>query len=589
MSYYTQQRSGRLGRKINQSARNCIGQHYSGHCYQRAVSRHSEERYSPRMESGRASISLVEPTHATLRALLEDRATELVSAPFIALPDGSLTYAEADQLANRVANVLAGLGYGPGDIVMARARNSLGLLAVWFGCAKLGAVFLPINALLTGEPLRQVMAHSRGRIVLVAHDLAGDIRALRDGLPDLCHVVIMGGPPDPKGVPRFEDLLDEVTSGVPSALRDEPGAPTKLMYTSGTTGVPKGVLWSRHCEALWGRAYGDECLPIDPGESLYCCLPLFHVTCQGTVLAALHRKGRVTVDSGFNLLGFWRRVREADAVMFTFVGTILSALARQMPHPSDADNPVRRILGAAAPTDRWRQIEDRFELLVAETYGQTETASCWSWPARGLPQTPGTVGVPSDRWEARIAGPDGESLDPGCPGELWVKPRTDLAMFDGYLGEGGPSEPTRELWDHEGWYHSGDLLQWTQDGELSFVGRNRDAIRRSGEMIAPSFIEEAALTHQGIVEAAAIGVPGDGGVEEEILLCIVAAEGTNLDLVEIAAFLSGKLPRFLVPRWLRIHPDLPKTPTTRVRKFELRALGTADAWDTRGRRSLPGR
>ncbi len=543
---------------------------------------------------------------SSLRAMLELRAAELGPRPFLTLPDATLTYAETDELANRTASVLVGLGYGAGDIVMVRALNGWATVAAWFGCSKIGAVYLPLNALLTGEPLRQVMAHSRSRIVLVQEALAGEIEALRGGLPDLRHVVLAGelgarAARQSGGVGaraaqqsggqralRLEELLEEAGSAAPSPLADDPGAPTKLMYTSGTTGMPKGVLWSRSCEALWGRCYGDELLPIERGESLYSCLPLFHATCQGTTLAALWRGGRMTADSGFSLLSFWRRVREADAVMFTFVGTILSALARRPPHPSDADNPVRRILGGAAPIDRWRQIEERFGLQIAETWGQTESASCWSWPARGLPQLPGTVGVPSGRWEGRIADEAGRPIGPEQTGELWVKPVAPHVMFEGYLGAEGPAVPTRECFTEDGWYRTGDLLAWTEDGELSFIGRHRDAIRRAGEMISPSFIEEAALTHAGVVEAAAIGVPADDGVEEEVLLCVVASEGIELDLAEVASFLGTALPAYLVPRWLRSHDALPKTPTTRVRKFELRALGTADAWDTRRRRWAPG-
>ncbi len=253
---------------------------------------------------------------------------------------------------------------------------------------------------------------------------------------------------------------------------------------------------------------------------------------------------------------------------------------------------MRRIVGAAAPTDRWRAVEDRFGLQIMETWGQTETAACWSWPAHGLPQTPGTVGVPSARWEAQIVDPDGKVLGPGQPGEMLMRPRSQHVMFEGYLGRDGPSAPTREEWDEDGWYRTGDLLQWTEDGELTFIGRHRDAIRRAGEMITPSFIEEAALAHPGIVEAAAVGVPAGDGVEEEVLLCIVPDQDVELDLDEVLAFLVGVLPRYLVPRWLRVHAELPKTPTTRIRKFELRALGTEGGWDTKGRagasrRALP--
>ena len=517
--------------------------------------------------------------------MLELRAAELGPRPFLTLPDATLSYSETDELANRVASVLVGLGYGTGDIVMVRAVNGWATVAAWFGCSKIGAVYLPLNALLTGEPLRQVMAHSRARVVLVQHALDGDVRAVQGGLPDLRDVVVVGGPGG--GPPRLEDLLDEASSAPPAPLVDDPGAPTKLMYTSGTTGVPKGVVLSRSCEALWGRCYGDELMPIDRGEGIYTCLPLFHVTCQGTVLAALWRGGRMTVDSGFSLLSFWRRVREADAVMFTFVGTILSALARRPPHPSDLDNPVRQILGGAAPVDRWREVEDRFGVQIMETWGQTETASCYTWPLRGLPQRPGTIGMPSARWDARIADEAGRPLGPEQTGELWVKPLGPHVMFDGYLDEDGPAAPTRECFTDDGWYRTGDLMAWTDDGELAFLGRRRDAIRRAGEMISPSFIEEAALAHPGVVEAAAVGVPADDGVEEEVLLCVVASEGIELDLAEVASFLGEALPPYLVPRWLRAHVELPKTATTRVRKFELRALGTVGAWDARRRRWAP--
>ncbi|GAC1312720.1 MAG: ATP-dependent acyl-CoA ligase [Acidimicrobiales bacterium] len=528
---------------------------------------------------------------ATLRDLLEVQAARLGNRPFIALPDGRFTYAETDELANKMANVLLEFGYGEGDIVTSRCPNGWALTAAWLACNKIGAVFLPINALLSGQPLLDVMSHSRSSVVVCDAALWDELAAIRDRLPQLRHVLLSGGGTR-DGTVDLDRLLEGAPSGAPAPLTPDPGAPTKLMYTSGTTGVPKGVLWSRRCELVWAQAYGEECLPISEGEALYSCLPLFHITCQGTILAALWNGGRVTVDSGFNLLSFWNRIRAADAVMFTFVGTILSALARRPESGSDADNPVRRILGAAAPIDRWRDIERRFELEIAETWGQTETASCWSWPGRGLPQTPGTVGVPSARWEAEIVDQAGRPLGPGEPGELLVRPLDEHVMFEGYLGPEGPQRPTRESWDTDGWYHTGDLLSWTDDGELTFVGRHRDAIRRAGEMISPSFVEEAAITHPQIVEAAAIGVPADDGVEEEILVCVVAAEGEVPDLAEVATFLASLLPKFLVPRWIRSVAELPKTPTTRVRKYQLRELGTSGAWDTRRRRfsvPAPGR
>lgn len=520
-----------------------------------------------------------------LRGVLEAQAARLGSRPFLALPDTALTYAEADELTNRVANGLANLGYGAGDIIMARCGNTTTMVATWFACMKLGAVFMPVNSLLTGEPLRKVMAHAGGAVVICDAELYPTLAEVRSGLPRLRQVVVAGSPPPP-GTLSWDALVDGSSSVPPPPLIGGPEAPAKLMYTSGTTGTPKGVLWSRACEATWGRSYGDELVPLEEGEAAYCCLPLAHATCQGTTLAALHRGGRITIEAGFNPYGFWRRIREAEAVMFSFVGTILSVLARRPPQPDDADNQVRRALGSGAPAGVWSAFEERFGLHVVDVWGQTETASCWTLPDR-LPQRPGTVGRPSPRFEARVVGDDGVEAPVGVAGELWIRPREERVMFEGYLhADGGVVPP----WDDEGWYHTGDLMRQEADGELAFAGRRRDAIRRRGEMIAAGDVEEAALAHPGVFEVAAVAVPVEGGADEEIKLCVVLRPDTVLGPEELHRFLGERLPRFMVPRFVELRVELPKTPTTRVQKYRLAEEGTAGAWDARPRpRSDPPR
>lgn len=514
----------------------------------------------------------------SIAALLERQATRLGARPFIKLPDGDLTYAQTDTLANSMAQVLRGLGHGPGDVVMGLSRNRIALLATWFGCAKLGAVFMPINALLTGETLRTVAAQSGGRVIVCDPALHGVLASVRHGLPALAHV-LAPGPAEavPPGALPLDPLLAGSVSTAPADLdMADAGAPAKLMYTSGTTGIPKGVVWSRTCEAVWAEHYGDELFETAEGETAYTCLPMFHVTCQGTVLASLRRGGRVVVDETFEPLRFWRRIREENAVIFTFVGTILSVLARRAAQPGDADNPVRRIVGAAAPTDLWRDVEHRFGVEILETWGQTETASCWMFPRR-LPSTPGRVGIPSDRWQARLVDTGGTDVAPGHAGELWMRPLRPHVMFEGYLGDRGLESP----WGGDGWYHTGDLLVRHDEGDHSFTGRLREAVRRRGEMIPSAVIETAALDHPSVGEAAVVGVPADDGVEEEIKLCVTAADGEHVDVVQLHADLVARLPAFMVPRYIVVLGILPKTPTTRVRKVELREQGVAGAWDAR--------
>ncbi len=516
-------------------------------------------KYPPPLTTGAA------PPDPSLRQLLERQAARLGPRPFLTLPDGALSFSELDELANRMAWVLASLGVGPGDVVMALCGNSRTMVGTWFGCAKLNSVYMPLNSLLSGEPLRSVMGLARAALMVCDPELYPSLAASRAVLPP----VLLGGR-------SLDALVEGASSSPPPPMDADPGAPAKLMCTSGTTGTPKGVVWSRACEATWAAAYGDELLPIGEGEGLYSCLPLFHITCQGTLLAALRRGGRMTVDSRFDPFGFWGRVRRSEAVGFTFVGTLLSVLAKRPRQADDADNQVRWILGSAAPVGTWAELEERFGVSIIETWGQTETASCWTAPET-LPQQPGTVGRPSERFEARIVG----------TGELQIRPLRPHVMFDGYLGGSDPESGrlvlSRDGWTEDGFYRTGDLMVRHPDGDLSFGGRLRESIRRRGEIIPASLIESAALEHDAVIEAAAVGVPDDDGVEQEVMLCVVVRRGGGPELspAELHAFLRLRLPKFMVPRYVDLRSELPKTPTTRVRKTALSEEGASTAWDSR--------
>lgn len=569
-----------------------------------------------RLSGGALSGARGEPVDPNLRQLLERQAARLGDRPFVTLQDGTLSFAAADELANRMAWVLAARGVAAGDVVMARCANRVAMVATWLGCNKLGAVYMPLNSLLTGEPLLAVMALTNASVVICDAEGSQALAPLADRLANVRHVLVAGGGEgltkaaarpgtgrvgapggDRSGaygayaLASLDALLDQAPSSAPPSLVDDPGAPAKLMCTSGTTGVPKGVVWSRACEALWAAAYGDELLPIEEGEGLYSCLPLFHVTCQGTTLAALRRGGHMTIGSRFDPFGFWRQVRSSGAVAFSFVGTLLAVLANRPRQPDDADNQLRWILGSAAPVDRWQEIEERFGVSIVETWGQTETAACWTAPA-GLPQRPGTIGRPSARFEARIVRPDGSDAPDGEEGEMHMRPLGPHVMFEGYLvGPTPPAEPTpgspprlplsREGWTGDGWYRTGDLMVRRPDGDLSFAGRLRESIRRRGEIIPARLVEAAALEHRLVAEAAAVGVPDDDGVEQEVKLCVVAIAGAQLEPGELHSFVRQRLPKFMVPRYVQLRDAFPKTPTTRIRRVALSEESIGGVWDSR--------
>ncbi|HVC03845.1 MAG TPA: AMP-binding protein [Candidatus Acidoferrales bacterium] len=517
-------------------------------------------------------MTVAPPRLSTLLDHIDSAVATYGDRACLVLPDAALTYGELDRLANAAAAVLLDRGVREGSVVMTLCHNGAAIVATWFACLKLGAVFAPLNASLSGDPLAHVLARAGGSVLVCDNDLVEAARAASHDVESLRHTLA--------GRDTFERALHAAGTAAPPRPRDNPAAPARLMFTSGTTGESKGVLWSRYAETLHAVCYGDELVRIAPGETSYTCLPLFHVTAQGTLLGTMLRGGRTVIDRRFEPLRFWARTRAAGAVFFPYVGTIISALMARAPRRNDADNPVRRAMGSATPSGLWESFEERFDVRLEDVWGQTETASCWT---RARPHGPvvGTVGVPCERFEARIDRGSGAAADAREIGELWIRPSAPHVIFEGYAGAGTePEDPTED-----GWYRTGDLLSRDSDGLLTFHGRLREAIRRRGETIAPEEIEAVAIQHPGIREAAAIGVPADDGVEDEILLCVVMRATAETTPAALHAFLVRRLPRFMVPRFIRIERALPKTATTRVRRLALRDAGRAGAWDAKSRRS----
>jgi crotonobetaine/carnitine-CoA ligase len=518
------------------------------------------------------TVPIAPPKLVTLLDHLDNAVGAYRDQPCLVLPDAAFTFGEVDRLASAAAHVLLDRGIREGGVVMSLCNNGAAIVATWFACLKIGAVFAPLNASLSGDPLAHVLARAAGSVLVCDHDLAGAAAAAARDIPALRHTLIAGD--------GFDRALESAGTDAPPRPGDNAAAPARLMFTSGTTGESKGVLWSRHAETLHAVHYGDELVRTSPGETSYTCLPLFHVTAQGTLLGTMLRGGRTVIDRRFEPLRFWARTRASGAVFFPYVGTIISALMARAPRRNDADNPVRRAMGSATPHGLWQAFEERFDLRLEDVWGQTETASCWTHAGPGGPVA-GTVGVPCDRFEARIdRAPDAK---PGAReiGELWIRPFESHVIFEGYATEGThPEDPTED-----GWYRTGDLLSRDTDGVLTFHGRLREAIRRRGETIAPAEIEAVAVQHPDVREAAAIGVPADDGVEDEILLCVVMRANSETSPADVHAFLGRRLPRFMTPRFIRIERTLPKTATTRVRRLALRDAGRAGAWDAKPRRS----
>jgi crotonobetaine/carnitine-CoA ligase len=501
-----------------------------------------------------------------LRCLLEQRVALHPERTAVVFEDRRQTYAELNESVDRAANVLGRLGVGVGTRVALMLPNSAEMVWLWLALSKVGAVMVPVNTRLKGESLRYLLEHARISIAFVHRD----------------HREVFGAAAPGQRVidaTRLESMLRAAPSSPPAHPSLEPDDLAAIIYTSGTTGRPKGVLIGRQAQARHGLNYSGL-LGIRERETAYAFLPLFHVTAMGTVLGSLLAGATVAIDRGFNPFGFWDRVRRHNAVIFTFVGSVVPMLFARPARADDAGNPVRRAVGAATPARIWRDFERRFGLEIFETYGQTEMVALWFMP----PPEGGRVGTvgkpPAERFEARIVDERGRPVSDNVRGEIALRPADPLDIALGYLDD---LEATAAAFKLDGWYHTGDLGTRDADGYFRYAGRLKDCIRRRGENISAFEVEQVVNAHPGVLESAAVGVPSEYG-EEEVKLVVVPRPGIELTPRSVVDYCRDGLADFMLPRYVQIRDSLPKTATERVQKGVLQDEGVAGCWQSGGRR-----
>lgn len=473
------------------------------------------------------------------------------------------TPAELDRRAGRVAAGLLGLGLEPGAHVCLMMRASIGSLAAWFGIARAGLVEVPLNTATRGHLLEHLLAHSRATVVVTDREFLPLIEAARP--PRVRHVLV-----------TEDDLpgLDGDPARLPTV---DPDATAVILYTSGTTGPPKGVRLS-HRTGVWLARRVVSLMDYTAADRLYSVFPLFHSNARFTsVLPALLVGGGLVLDRNFSASRFWGTCREHGITAFNFQGAMLSLLHGRPERPDDADNPVRAGFGAPCPPEIVDDVERRFGIRLTEIYGSTEAPLIVEGPpgTRRL----GAAGRPAAGHEVRVVDPAGEEVPAGEVGEIVCRPRVPGALFSGYHDM---AEETVHAWRGL-WFHTGDRGRLDADGYLYFVDRLSDSIRRRGENISSWEIERAVLTHPAVEAVAAYGVPSALS-EEDVMVAVVLAAGQRIDAAGIAAHCAGRVTEFAVPRYVRFVDALPLTPSQRTEKYVLRDAGvTADTWDREAR------
>jgi crotonobetaine/carnitine-CoA ligase len=490
---------------------------------------------------------------------------ERPDAAFLEFPAFSMswTYAEFLAAARRLGGGLRGLGLEPGDRVGIMLENRPEYVLAWLGSVLAGTVDVSINHGLRGARLSHQLARAGVRAIVCDSESAAAVLDLSAELPALETLILTDGDAQAPGLAAigFGSLFDaEAIEPHPSSPKDT----TSIRYTSGTTGPAKAVARTHsalavHCaHFVWLSEYGPE-------DTLYTCFPLHHgIASVLGVVTTLIAGGRVVIDERFSASRYWARIREHKATLAHIINPLVPILMAQPPSPLDRDHRCTR-LWTATPNAAF---EARFGSRPIYFYGLSEGGTIAYTPP-GETAPPGSSGKAGPLFDVRIVDEDEYPVAPGVRGEIVWRPTEPHLMTPGYVGD---PEATVRAWRGL-WFHSGDAGTMDEQGYLFLDGRMGDQIRRKGVNISAEEVEAAALEYEGAAEAAAIAVPSELS-ESEVKLCVVPAAG-EFDVGGFHRHLAKTLPAEMVPRYLEVRDELPRTDTHKIAKTKLRQEGAS--------------
>jgi crotonobetaine/carnitine-CoA ligase len=456
--------------------------------------------------------------------LLRRRAEKDGSFIYCRHAEGELSITALEEMSNRIANALSARGIRPGSRVATMLGNSLDHIGLLFALAKRGMCQIPVNIHLRGEGLTYIIANCECDCLIAEAELSEVLGPVLADL-EIGNVFWRGGP-----APGGEDfaVLRDNPDASPAPLAADPDAVIYICYTSGTTGLPKGVMMTDRMLRVAAWAAGRAGAPHD-GDVYHLWTPFYHIGGCEILILGLQRRVTLALMPRFSVSRFWDEVRESGATHMQFLGGVLALLLNQPPSPRDREHRLRIAFGGGCPEPVWRAFEERFGVLIRECYGLTE---CSSFAAQNLTGKVGSVG-------------------PALP---WL----DITLVDEEGHEVGPGERDAE-------------------GDIFYLGRKKDSLRRRGENIAAYEVERLLNQHPDVEESAIIGVPNELQ-DEDIKAVLRLREGASLNPLDLIRWCEGRMAYFQIPRFIAIVEEFPRTPSQRIRK-ELLLRDVADCWD----------
>ena len=497
----------------------------------------------------------------TIRHLVDTRAAEQPTAAYLIAPEtgATLNYAQLRQDSIDLSRYLQGMGLEKGDKVALMLHNSYQTARLLIGVMYGGFMVAPLNLLAQPSQLTYVLDHSDTRVVFTSEEFAERLQTALAGIQREIKVIAI----DPDAIEIFNPkTLPDV------ALPDVAEADDALlMYTSGTTGKPKGCVLSNR-SVVAGGEFTSTAHELTAQDRVLCAMPLYHINGQiVTTVAPIAHGGSVVMPHRFSVSNYWELATQHQCTWINVVPTIIAYLLNA-PDPRARGLDISRVkfcrsASAPLPPELHRAFEDKFGIGIIETFGMTETnAPCFTNPYAPNKRKIGSPGTAYGN-EAKVIDPNtGREQPRGTPGELMV--RGDNVMT-GYYKD---PENTAKTLEPDGWMHTGDVGYMDKDGFVFVTGRIKELIIKGGENIAPREIDEALLKHPAVLEAAAVGIP-DANYGQENMACVVIKPGETCGSDDLRAFSLQELGKYKAPKIIKFVTELPKGPSGKVQRLKL--------------------
>ena len=490
-----------------------------------------------------------------LAASLARNAADNPDRVAIHLGDQTTSYGELDDQSARVAGLLADRGIAPGTPIGIMLPNVPEFASVYYGILRTGAVVVPMNPLLKAREIAYYLGDSGAPVIFAWHVTAPEVEI---GAKEAGAEAILVDPA------TFPDIL-ATASPAPQVVDRAAYDTAVVLYTSGTTGHPKGAELT-HANLINNvEVSAADLFQLGPDDLIFGGLPLFHAFGQTCTLnAAIMTGASLTVLPRFDAAKALGILADQRVTIFAGVPTMFSALLH-VPDRSDYDVSALRLCisgGAAMPVEVLRQFEDAFDCIVLEGYGLSETSPVASFNHPGRERKPGSIGTPIRGVEMRVVDAAGAEVPQGEVGEIAIRGHN---IMKGYLNR---PEATAEAVSDDGWFRTGDIGRVDEDGYYYIVDRKKDLIIRGGYNIYPREIEEVLYEHPEVAEAAVVGIPHPE-LGEEVGAAVALKPGATVTPDELRSYVKSQVAAYKYPRRVWIVDALPKGPTGKILKKEI--------------------